>query len=277
MKLFISFLFGALSSLGTCLQQNPRQTTKATFTALDRGLRLQQTARSLVGRGNVTQAVRLYETHIFEFGSIVKTEGTETEDHVCTARSYLLLALSCQRVGRINDARLAFREGAERFERTAKERDCAECRAWAARLYQSWGLLESKLGHLPLAWALVTKAVCLDKSNEGVLRWAMWRSLKPHMRRPTKVLRIAFWNIGSYETAKVLREEQAISQGGASKLIDTSVSQNERMRLRFKAPGCKLKRNSVQAAERHSGPTPIRTEASLGVFSPQSGPRGLCF
>jgi len=115
------------------------------------------------------------------------------------ARSFLLLALTCQRLGMVSEARAAFREGARRFESTAEERECAQCRAAAAQLYQSWGLMESKLGHFPIAWALVTKSVVLDSSNAAVLKWALWKvNLKPHMRKPRMVLKVVMKNTHDY-------------------------------------------------------------------------------
>jgi len=111
----------------------------------------------------------------------------------------------------VSEARTAFREGARRFESTAEERECAQCRAAAAQLYQSWGLMESKLGHFPLAWALVTKSVVLDNSNAAVLKWALWKvHLKPHMRKPRMVLKVVMKNTHDYSPLKNRAEQSAL-------------------------------------------------------------------
>jgi tetratricopeptide (TPR) repeat protein len=188
-----------------------------TVNSLDRGLRLQATANRLVKSGKLERALKLYETHIYAWRCVPSPVPTETaQEHVCTARSFLLLALTCQRLGLVSDARAAFREGARRFESTAAERECVQCRAAAAQLYQSWGLMESKLGHYPLAWALVTKAVVLDKSNAAVLKWALWKQhLKPHMRKPRLVLKVAMKNTHEYRPARKLPAQASQAPSGA--------------------------------------------------------------
>lgn len=121
-------------------------------------------------------AKRLYELHLYEWDKMPKEidEENETLDHICVAKTYLLLALHLQRIGDIDGARSAFREGAERFEADAEQRGCEHCRSEAAQLYLSWGLLESKQDKFEFAWLLVTKAVQLDQDKIGVLRWRIW-------------------------------------------------------------------------------------------------------
>lgn len=115
-------------------------------------------------------AKRLYELHLYEWDKMPKEidEENETLDHICVAKTYLLLALHLQRIGDIDGARSAFREGAERFEADAEQRGCEHCRSEAAQLYLSWGLLESKQDKFEFAWLLVTKAVQLDQDKIGV-------------------------------------------------------------------------------------------------------------
>ena len=192
-------------------------TPRATF--LSRSLRLQSTVNSMVKRGRWDRAGQLLETHIYDFSHVpLGSDEREEDAHCAVARSFLLLALHCQREGNVDAARAAFREGAERFEAmglggidtaygadgageeeeeeeslTSKRRGeegeegneeedesgCEDCRRAAARLYQSWGLLESKQGHSARAFALVMRAVKLDPSLSGVLRWRMWNPLQP--------------------------------------------------------------------------------------------------
>lgn len=144
----------------------------------------------MIRRSKHDSAKRLYETHIYHWDQVPKgymSEEEEVCDHVCVAQTYLLLALHCQRMGDIEAARSAFREGAERFEADAQSRGCEDCRSHASKLYVSWGLLESKQSNLELAWLLLAKAVRLDRSNVPVLRWKIWDPrCNPDMKWPVR-------------------------------------------------------------------------------------------
>jgi len=160
------------------------------YSSLSRAMRLHQTARSMIRQSKHDSAKRLYETHIYNWEAVPKAYASEEEeicDHICVAQTYLLLALHCQRMGDVEAARAAFREGAERFEADAKSRGCSDCRAHASKLYVSWGLLESKQSNLELAWLLLAKAVRLDRSNVPVLRWKIWDPrCNPEMKWPVR-------------------------------------------------------------------------------------------
>ena len=150
------------------------------YSRVNRGQRLQRTANAMVKRGQWPQAKKLLETHIYDFHNVpLGNTEKKKDEYCCVAYSYLLLALHCQREGNIEAARAAFREGAERFEETAHEIGCSDCRRAAARLYQSWGLLESKQGYSARAYVLVRRAVRLDDRNAPVLRWHIWARLQP--------------------------------------------------------------------------------------------------
>lgn len=212
----VALLFPLLLLLTSALLQPPTTTSahhhhrhrhqrRPVPTSVNRGRRLQSTVNGMVKRGRWFQARLLLEQHIYDFSHVPLGDGeTVKDEHCCVARSFLLLALQCQREGDVDGARAAFREGAERFElaafsvhgergeeaqdsssirssssgcREALEGGCPDCRRAAGQLYQSWGLLESKQGRNALAYSLVRRAVKLDPSLAPVLRWHVWRPL----------------------------------------------------------------------------------------------------
>jgi len=150
-----------------------------------RARRMHVSANKLIKLGKWDKARELYELHLYDWNHhhdhnlLEKKEephvvAPDLEESECVADTYLLLALHCQRMRDIEGSRAVFREGALRFERSGES--CPTCRRRASTLYQSWGLLESKLENFSLAWGLLLRAVMLDRRNYPVLRWKIFDS-----------------------------------------------------------------------------------------------------
>ena len=104
-----------------------------------------------------------------------------------SSRSYLLSALLHSRLGQLEEARQSFSEGVLMHRTDAK-------------LIQAWGLFESKQGRLRRAMLLLRRAVALDESLDGVLRWRKFARASTHTSRasPASILMSA--------TGKVTRQ-----------------------------------------------------------------------
>ena len=114
-----------------------------------REVRLHHVARRAISKGDASGAQVCYEKAL--------------EPGLGSGRSYLLAALHLVRVGRYSDARDCFGEGILHNREDAK-------------LMQAWGLFESKHGTMRRARKLLERAVVLDDSLSGVLRWSRFRS-----------------------------------------------------------------------------------------------------
>lgn len=104
-----------------------------------------------IKRGALDDAQRAYEVAISNYGS---------------GESYLLAALHHRRTGRIDEARGTFSAGILQHRNDG-------------RLMQAWGLFESKYGHMDRAVRLLRRAVYLDPSLSGVLRWRIFQTHQP--------------------------------------------------------------------------------------------------
>lgn len=115
-----------------------------------------------IKRGALDDAQRAYEVAIQNYGS---------------AESYLLAALHFRRTGMIDEARGTFQDGVLQNRNDG-------------RLMQAWGLFESKYGHMDRAVRLLRRAVDIDPSLSGVLRWRIFKTHQPvgarrrHAARP---------------------------------------------------------------------------------------------
>ena len=114
--------------------------------------RLHELGRSAIRQGNHDRACFCY--------SIAAAHGSE-------ARSHLLLALHLQRCGRASDAREAFRIG-------------VQCDRNSGQLLQAWALFESRQGEMQRAVHLLRRAVRVDRSVMGALRWWAFRNYNRH-------------------------------------------------------------------------------------------------
>ena len=114
--------------------------------------RLHELGRCAIRQGNHDRALDCY--------SIAAAHGSE-------ARSHLLLALHLQRCGRASDAREAFRIG-------------VQCDRNSGQLLQAWALFESRQGEMQRAVHLLRRAVRVDRSVMGALRWWAFRNYNRH-------------------------------------------------------------------------------------------------
>lgn len=114
-----------------------------------REVRLHQVARRAISNGDAWGAQACYELAL--------------KPGLGSGRSYLLAALHLVRINRYTEARDCFAEGILRNREDAK-------------LMQAWGLFESKHGTMRRARKLLERAVVLDDSLSGVLRWSRFRS-----------------------------------------------------------------------------------------------------
>jgi len=153
------------------------------------------------------QAVQLRRKQDFSRASLLYRRAIAMQDKellqaqevtraVASAHSALNLALTEQAQNRLDDARLAFQNGAKQVQEQilrefsawvdgqhrvrftaaveASVEDCMwQALKWLATLLTAWALLERKRGHVASAQRLVQRAANLDSAKAAVLRWKL--------------------------------------------------------------------------------------------------------
>ena len=128
-------------------------------------------ARTKIKSGSPHHAERIYRKIINE---IMSSDTDEHCDHSALAVSTLLLALVLQRMGDVKGTRSVFRNFFRVIQANEGAEEIDNC-ACSAKVLQAFALFEMKQGNSRKSYELVNKAVTMDKSLEGVLRWKQFR------------------------------------------------------------------------------------------------------
>lgn len=132
--------------------------------------RLHRQAARRVKHSAHISALRIYEACV--------THGGD-------GRSYLLLGLHQQRLGRV----VASRGERDAFYAQARKvfSDGLICNPHDTNLLRAWGLLESKVGNMHRAVLLLRRAAQLDR--EAVIRILSWRIFRDYLRKHNTLAR----------------------------------------------------------------------------------------
>lgn len=134
-------------------------------------------ARTKIKNGSPHHAEQIYRKIINE---IMNSDTEEHCDHSALAVSTLLLALLLQRMGDVKGTRSAFLNFFRVIQANEGIEEMENC-ACSAKVLQAFALFEMKQGNSRKSYELVNKAVNMDKSLEGVLRWKQFRDVSQQL------------------------------------------------------------------------------------------------
>lgn len=124
--------------------------------------------------GKPDHAESIYRRIIHEISS-----DDDRCDHAKLAVTTLLLALHLQRLGDVKATRSAFLSF---FRVVVQEKDADEECACSAKVLQAFALFEMKQGNTSKSLDLALKAIQLDNSLSGLLKWKQFRKVMDQRR-----------------------------------------------------------------------------------------------